>query len=151
QDDYGLGSLELVAYRVTALGQRQEPVIQRLDLEGTRGAMARPLLDVSSWELMPGDTVRYFARVSDNAPRAQVAVSPEYVLWMPSARDMRREVERSLEAVAERVEALSGEAGRHAEENRARAREGQTRRDPQQGRSGSREETTRAFEEQQAM
>lgn len=117
-DDHGLRSLELVAYRVTSLGDRQEPVVQRTDLGGSRGVLARPLMDVSSWGLLPGDTVRYFARVADNSPAATAATTPEYVLRMPGATEMRRAAEQRLEEVARRLEELTERAGETADETR---------------------------------
>lgn len=123
QDDYGLRRLELVAYRVTAFGERLEPVVQGLDLGGTRAALARPNLDLRSWGLMPGDTVRYYARAVDNRPTGQEGRSPEYVLRMPAAAELQREAEEALEGVAERLEQLAEEAARQAEENRERALE----------------------------
>jgi hypothetical protein len=115
RDDYGLSRFELVAYRVTAFGERHEPVVQGIDLGGTRAALARPALDLTSWELLPGDTVRYFARVIDTHPSAQVGVSPEYALRMPAASELRREAEATIENVAERLEAMRAEAERQAD------------------------------------
>ena len=43
---------------------------QGLDLGGARAALARPLLDLTGWGLLPGDEVRYHARAIDNAPVA---------------------------------------------------------------------------------
>jgi len=123
RDDYGLSRLELVAYRVTAFGERHEPVVQGLDLGGTRAALARPLLDLNDWGLLPGDTVRYFARAWDNAPRAQSTQTREYVLRMPDASELRRDAEKQLESVADRLEALAEEAAREAEESRDMERE----------------------------
>lgn len=116
RDDYGLDRFELVAYRITAFGDRHEPVVQGLDLGGTRGALARPALDLTTWGLLPGDTVRYFARVIDNHPTGQVGVSPEYVLRMPLVSELRREAEATIETVAERLEAIRAEAERQAVE-----------------------------------
>ncbi len=123
RDDYGLRRLELVAYRVSAFGVRHEPVVQGLDLGGTRAALARPLLDLSTWGLMPGDTVRYFARVTDNSPGGQSAATREYVLRMPAAAELRREAERQLESVAERLQEMAEEAGDQAAETRDMERE----------------------------
>ncbi|MGY8779560.1 MAG: hypothetical protein ACKVIN_15755, partial [Longimicrobiales bacterium] len=78
-DDYGLRRLDLVAYRVTSFGERMEPVEQGFQIGGQRAILARPLLDLTRWGLLPGDTVRYFARATDNSPAAQVSVSPEYI------------------------------------------------------------------------
>lgn len=123
RDDYGLGRLELVAYRVTAFGERHEPVVQGLDLGGTRAALARPLLDLNSWGLLPGDTVRYFARAWDNAVTPQSTQTREYVLRMPTAAELRRDAEERLESVADRLERLAEEAAREADESRDMERE----------------------------
>ena len=146
RDDYGLGRIELVAYRVTAFGERDEPVVQGLDLGGTRAAQARPVLDLSAWGLLPGDTVRYFARAVDNSPARQAGVSPEYVLRMPAAPELRREAEQALERVAERIQELAAEAARQAEENRDQARE-----NGGQQTSGANEQTTGGFEEREEL
>jgi hypothetical protein len=153
RDDYGLRRIELVAYRVTAFGEPREPVVQGLDLGGTRAALARPMLDLRSWGLLPGDTVRYFARAVDNGPGGQEAESPEYVLRMPAASEMRREAEQTLEGVADRLEELAEEAARQAEENRDRALEAasQNRDDAasdEQADFEEREELQRALESQ---
>ncbi|HSW30701.1 MAG TPA: hypothetical protein VLH75_14540 [Longimicrobiales bacterium] len=118
RDDHGLRRLELVAWRVTALGDPRERMVQALDLGGTRAALARPLLDLSGWELLPGDEVRYFAQAVDNAPRAQTGRSREYALRMPDASALRRGAEELLGEVAERLEELASEAQRNAEETR---------------------------------
>jgi len=123
RDDYGLERVELVAYRVSALGERHEPVVQGLDLGGVPAALARPLLDLTTWGLLPGDTVRYYARVVDNAPEAHEARTREYVLRMPAASEMRRIAERELAAAARGMEELSREAGRQAEQSRDMERE----------------------------
>jgi len=134
-DDYGLRSLELVAYRVTAFGERHEPVTQVLHLGGTRGALARPLLDLRSWGLLPGDAVRHYARAIDNAPSGQATSTREYVLRMPAAAEMRRAAEQQLEDVAERLAQLAEEAARRAEENRDQALENASQPDSRRTRA----------------
>lgn len=131
-DDYGLRRLELVAYRVTASGETRDPVTQGLDLGGARAALARPLLDVGEWGLLPGDEVRYFARAVDNAPGGQATVSREYVLRMPSSNEIRRDAERQLDEVAERMAELAAEAEQRAEETRDLQRESAAAR-PEEG------------------
>ncbi len=141
-DDYGLRRLELVAYRRSATGEAHPPVTQGLDLEGTRAALARPLLDLTSWRLLPGDQVRYFARAIDNAPSGQSAVTREYVLRMPDAAELRRNVEEQLGDMAERLQELAKEAEKKAEETRDLERQAATtRQDPSQtGRPQDKEE-----------
>jgi hypothetical protein len=109
--------------RVTATGERREPVLQRVELGGTRAASLRPVLDFSSWGLMPGDEVRYLARVMDNAPSGQRSETREYVLRMPSASELRRGVERALEEAADRLAEMADQVGAQADANRQQARE----------------------------
>jgi len=146
-DDYGLRRVELVAYRVTSFGERQEPVAQGFDVGGQRAVLARPLLDLRSWGLLPGDTVRYFARATDNSPASQTSVSEEYVLRMPEAAELRREAEDALEGVAEKLEELAAEAARQAEENRDQALEAAAEREEEQGGEGEQEQAD--FEEKE--
>jgi hypothetical protein len=151
-DDYGLVRLELVAARVTALGERREPVVQSIDLGGTRAASVRPVLDFSSWGLMPGDEVRYLARVIDNAPRGQRTETREYVLRMPSATELRRGVERALEDAADRLAEMADEVGAQADANRQQAREQALgRRTPQPEAGGSPSSGDRGFEEREEL
>lgn len=160
RDDYGLTRFELVSYRVTSFGEREEPVVQGLELGGTRGALARPTLDLTEWGLLPGDTVRYFARVVDNNPAAQVGVSKEFVLRMPAARELQRDAQATLENVADRLEELRDEAAQQAEANQNQALEDAARRNqPPTPGSGDRnepdfqkrEELQRAMDEQAAL
>jgi len=159
RDDYGLERFELVAYRVTAFGERHEPVVQGLDLGGTRGALARPALDLTTWGLLPGDTVRYFARVTDNHPAGQVGVSREYALRMPMVAELRREAEATLQNVAERLDSLRIEAERQELENTNQALSAQAQQATPQPRPGDprepgfqqREQMQRAADQQQDL
>jgi hypothetical protein len=148
-DDYGLRRVELVAYRVTSFGERQEPIAQGFDVGGQRAVLARPLLDLRTWGLLPGDTVRYFARATDNSPASQTSVSEEYVLRMPEAAELRREAEDALEGVAEKLEELAAEAARQAEENRDQALEAAAERQEEQAGAGEQEQAD--FEEKEEL
>ena len=165
RDDHGLGTLELVAFRVTSLGERKAPVTQRLALGGSRAALARPLLDLSDWGLLPGDTVRYYARVVDNAPNPGEAQTREFLLRMPAASEMRRDAQERMEAMAERLQELAeraeaaGEQARDMERRAAaeRPRPGEQARPGGQPPPGEgpdfqeRQELQRALEEQESM
>ena len=167
RDDHGLGALELVAYRVTAMGERRPPVVQRTELGGSRTVLARPLMDLSSWGLLPGDTVRYFARALDNAPTPASAETREYVLRMPGAAELRREAQQLLEAVTDRLQQQLDRANRAAEQtldfervagelqeptgaSRARTRF-RSARPSDRGQFEDREQVRSALEEQMAM
>jgi hypothetical protein len=130
-DDYGLDHLELVVYRVTAFGDRMAPVEQAMTVGGTRGALLRPVIDLTSWELLPGDTVRYFVRAVDNAPVPNVSETREYVLRPPTAADLRREAQERLDDAARGVEQLANQADERALETQELERELSNQRDPE--------------------
>ncbi len=161
-DDYGLRMLELVAWRVDALGAVHPSIRQSVDLGGTRGAMARPLLDVGGWGLLPGDEVHYYAQVADIHPSGQTARSGENVLRMPAPEEMRRDAQMRLEDAAARLDELRNRADQAAEntrdlERQAQAperREGEPFDRQQQGDQASfqeRQDVRSALEDQQQM
>ena len=151
-DDYGVAALEIVAWRATALGEEREPVVQRFDLGGARLASARPVLSFQSWGLLPGDEVRYLARVRDNGPVGQTSETRTYVLRMPSADELRREVDRALEDAADRLSELAERAAAQAEENREGARRRELTRSDRSGQSGTRPTPgDQAFQEREAL
>ncbi|MEE2669021.1 MAG: hypothetical protein VYD78_03380 [Gemmatimonadota bacterium] len=161
QDDYGLDHLELVVYRVTAFGDRMQPVEQPMAVGGTRGALIRPVMDLTRWELLPGDTVRYFVRAIDNSPVPNVSETREYVLWPPTAADLRREAQERLDDAARNVEELAERAEQEAEQ----AQELERQLDAQQSKArtlgddeeqdrmefGEQEDVRSALEDQQAL
>ena len=128
-DDYGLDHLELVIYRVTAFGDWMAPVEQPMPVGGTRGALLRPVIDFTSWELLPGDTIRYFARAVDKAPIPNVSETREYVLRPPSAADLRREAQERLDEAARGVEQLAKQAEERAAETQELERQLSNQRD----------------------
>ncbi len=132
-DDYGLDRLELVVYRVTAFGDRLEPVVSPMQVGGTRGALLRPVMDLSRWELLPGDTVRYFVRAVDNAPSPNVSETPEYVLRPPTPADLRREAQERLDDAARGVEELADRADEQAQEAQDLERQLNNRQEPERG------------------
>jgi hypothetical protein len=115
-DDYGVDRIELVVYRVSALGARGEPVVQALDIGAARSALVRPVMDLSRWNLLSGDTIRYFARALDNAPSTNIAVTPEFVLRPPSRSDLRKEAGERLEEATADLQRLAEEAADQADE-----------------------------------
>lgn len=150
-DDYGLTFVELVAYRERAIGEADDPLVRRMEMAGTRSALVRPILDVSGWGLLAGDVVRYRARVVDNALLPQVGESPEYVLRMPEASELRWQAQQMLEDAAAEVEALAEQAGDAAEETRELERRNQAERAEDRRDSGTRNEEELSFEEQEEL
>ena len=150
-DDYGLDHLELVAYRVTAFGDRMAPVELVMPVGGTRGALLRPVIDFASWELLPGDTIRYFARAVDNAPIPNVSETREYVLRPPTAADLRREAQERLDEAARGVEQLANRAEERAAETEELERELSNQRDPQSPSPREEAEERLDFDEQEDL
>ncbi|MCH7562883.1 MAG: hypothetical protein IH968_03565, partial [Gemmatimonadetes bacterium] len=152
-DDYGVDHIELVVYRITGFGERMDPVVQSLALGGTQGTLVRPMMDFSRWELLPGDTIRYLARAVDNAPSAQVTETPEYVLRMPTAAELRREAQDRLEEAADELETLSERAAREAEATRDLERQaaGQSAERRPPGTPRANEEDRVAFEQREEV
>ena len=150
-DDYGLDHLALVAYRVTAFGDRLAPVELTMTVGGSRGALLRPVIDLASWELLPGDTIRYFARAVDNAPIPNVSETREYVLSPPTAADLRREAQERLDEAARGVEQLANRAEERAAETQELERELSTRSDPQSPSPREEAEERLDFDEQEDL
>lgn len=154
-DDYGIERVEIVVRRISSFGESDEPVVHRVELGGAAGAIVRPVLDVSSWTLTPGDTIRYLARAVDNNPSPRVRESVEYALWIGGATELERAAEEELSRAAEGVEELAEEARRAEEE----ARDLQARSEAEGNRDGredqarfeDREEIARALERQEEM
>ncbi len=148
-DDYGLDHLELVVYRVTAFGDRTAPVEQPMTVGGTRGALLRPIIDLTSWELLPGDTIRYFVRAVDNAPIPNVSETREYVLRPPTAADLRREAQERLDEATRGVEELANRAEERAAETQELERELSNRRDPESQSRTEEDEERLDFEQEE--
>ncbi len=137
RDDYGIATIELRARRVETTGAEGEPVVQTLRAGGTRGALARPLLDLREWDLLPGDEVRYRAVAVDNGPAAQRAESREFSLRVPRRGEASREVEARIREAGAAVDSLRRDAEsatgetrelqRRAAERRGSAREDRSR------------------------
>lgn len=153
-DDHGVRDLELVAWRVTALGEALAPVRTATDLGGMAGVLARPLLDVTGWGLLPGDEVRYYARVRDNGPWAQEARTEEHVLRMPDAAALRRGAQEEMDRAAAELETLARQAEESAEETRTMERQARApdRTDAaERFRSGEAAQNELGFEEREAL
>ncbi len=156
RDDYGIARIEIVVRRVSALGEAGEPVVQGIDLGGSGGAVARPVLDLSGWRLSPGDTIRYRVRAVDNHPAAQTTASTEFALWLGGAAELERAVQEEIGQAAEEVAELAGEA-REAEremrdlQTRAEAEESRNRGAERQADFADREEIAQALERQEEL
>lgn len=129
RDDYGVDRVILEARGVSESGEASDSLVREIDVGELRAAVVRPVLDVSEWELLRGDVVRYRVRVEDNAPRARTAESPEYVLRVARRSEAERVVQERLEQTAEAVDSLAAEAAEAGERTRELRRRALERRD----------------------
>ncbi|MGH7475546.1 MAG: hypothetical protein ACRELD_04600 [Longimicrobiales bacterium] len=106
-DDHGVRQAELVSWRVGADGHAEEQLVETLRIDGAPArVLLQGMVDAGERRVLPGDEIRYFVRVRDNSPAAQVGVSPTYALRLPSMAEVRRQVWESTEsALAEAARA----------------------------------------------
>lgn len=160
-DDYGLRDAALVSWRVSALGDREPPVEQPLELEGDRThAAIRAILDASQRRLLPGDTLYYYVRVTDNSPARQTGVSRTYKVRLPSVTELREVVREDAATLVNEASELARSARRLSERSRdlgrrvsASAQSGQQGRGSaeQRGRPGERRSDGREVEYRQVQ
>ena len=134
-DDHGVARVEIVVRRIGAAGEVGAPVVRGVELAGSAGAVVRPVLDLSTWTLSPGDTIRYLARAVDNGPEPQTRESAEYLLWIGGVTELQRAAQEELDRATANVEELADEA-RSAEEE---TRDLQARSEARTDREGSRD------------
>ena len=110
EDDFGIRAAALV-WRIVRNGEAGAPVETPVpfDSTGTR-VFIRGVLDARELDLLPGDTIRYFVRVTDNGPRAQTASSATWSLYLPGRPEMRERAEDELARAVEETRNLSQSA-----------------------------------------
>jgi hypothetical protein len=144
RDDHGLASATLVSRRVSRLGltdpERRDPVPLPARVDR---ALLPFTLELGRRSLLPGDTIRYYAVVTDNSPRAQVGRSREYVLRMPTLSEVRAAAQAATEAMSGQLDSLVAES-RQLE----RSTEDLAREQPRSGEGTGREaERSMTFDE----
>jgi len=141
RDDYGLAKAELVSWRVSSAGIAEPAIELPIELDGVdERSLIRTLLDGSERNLLAGDTLKYFVRVTDISPRAQTGVSRTFALHLPSMAELRERTGRDAESLLDRAEALASTAEQVQRETRdlqRRTSASNARRSQQSGASGS--------------
>jgi hypothetical protein len=108
QDDHAITNATLVSWRTSATGQRDPIVEQALSLEGEADKrLIRDVLDATSRGLLPGDTLNYFIRVTDNSPGRQSAVTRTFTLRVPGMEEMRDRAQAQADELVKDADALS--------------------------------------------
>ena len=116
RDDHALGRVEVVSWRVSRLGNSGERVADTLPgVAGADHVVQSLVLDVNGRGLLPGDTLRLYARATDGAPHPHSGVSREYAIRLRSMVELR-------EAVRLASDSLAGEASNLARDEAALSR-----------------------------
>jgi uncharacterized phage infection (PIP) family protein YhgE len=74
--------------------------------ERTDRAILTFTLDLNRRGLLPGDTVRYYASAADNAPRAHVGRSREFVLRLPTMSEVRAAQRQASQAMGGQLDSV---------------------------------------------
>src|SRR5690606_29941463 len=89
RDDFGLAEAALVTGRVSGTGESGEPLVEPITMNGADRTLIRGLLDASARDLVPGDTLKFFIRVTDTSPRRQTSESRTVSLRLPGMTELR--------------------------------------------------------------
>ncbi len=135
-DDHGIAQVAVESRRVSRLGFADPPRTETVPLPGTRPdrAILTFDLDLNQRGLLPGDTVRYFARALDNAPHPQPGRSREFVLRLPTLSEIRQAARQASEAVSGRLDSVVAESQRLERQTEDLARE-RARQSTERGRA----------------
>ena len=109
QDDHGLTRIVVESRRISRLGFEDPARLETVALpDGVRDRAILPFqLDLNQRGLLPGDTVRFFVRASDNAPVAHVTTSREFVLRLPTLSEVREAAREATSAVGRRLDSIA--------------------------------------------
>ncbi|HEV7627990.1 MAG TPA: hypothetical protein VGO89_15965, partial [Streptomyces sp.] len=108
RDDHAVTAVALESRRISRLGlpdsARKETV--PVPPERPDRAILTFTLDLNRRGLLPGDTVRYFATATDNAPRGHVGRSREFVLRLPTMSEVRAAQRQATSAISSQLDSI---------------------------------------------
>jgi len=112
QDDHGLSRVVLESRRISRLGFEDPARLENVQLpEGVAGRAILPYdLDLNGRGLLPGDTVRFFVRVTDNAPAAHSTRSREFILRLPTLSEVRQAARQASDEVSKRLDSIADQS-----------------------------------------
>jgi hypothetical protein len=143
RDDYGITSVAVVSRRISRLGTVDSAIRDTLAVPAQRPdrAILTHTLDLNRRNLLPGDTVRYYAVAADNTPQRQSGRSREFVLRLPTMSEVRAAQRVASEDVRGQLDSIA-EGSRRLE----RQTEDLARERARSGRTGERNEESLSFE-----
>jgi uncharacterized protein DUF4175 len=146
RDDHGLSNVALESRRISRMGLADSARRESVPVPAERPdrAILTYTLDLNRRGLLPGDTVRYFATATDNAPRAHVGRSREFVLRLPTMSEVRAAQRQATAAVNDQLDSITSESRRIERQTDDLARER-----PRSARNGERDSESLPFEEAQ--
>ncbi len=114
RDDHALMRVTLESRRVSRLGVADSVVRESVALpaERTDRAILSYTLQLDRRGLLPGDSLRYVALATDNAPQAHVGRSREFVIRVPTATEMRAAQREASEAIGGRLDSIAARSAR---------------------------------------
>jgi hypothetical protein len=114
RDDHSVTTVALESRRISRLGlvdsARKETV--PIPPEHPDRAILTFTLDLNKRGLLPGDTVRYFATATDNAPRGHTGRSRVFVLRLPTMSEVRAAQREATAAVAGQLDSIMTQSRR---------------------------------------
>ncbi|HEX5003916.1 MAG TPA: DUF4175 family protein [Gemmatimonadales bacterium] len=145
RDDHGLSEVAVVSRRISRLGvadpERREVV--PLPGESPDRVIVPYLFGLEGRALLPGDTVRYYAVATDNAPRPRSGRSREYILRLPTLAEVRAAERTATESVGAQLDSLSAASKRLQRQTEDLSREASRA----EAAGGQRDPSTLSFEE----
>ncbi len=107
-DDHSITGVTLESRRISRLGLPDSARRESLPVpaEHPDRAMLTYTLDLNRRGLLPGDTVRYFATATDNAPRGHVGRSRVFSLRLPTLSEVRAAQRQLTEGVSSQLDSI---------------------------------------------
>lgn len=108
RDDHSVTEVMLESRRISRLGVVDSTIRTTVPVPPDQPdrAILTYSLDLNRRGLLPGDTVRYRATASDNAPRRHVGKSREFVLRLPTMSEVRAAQRAATQAVSGELDSV---------------------------------------------
>jgi uncharacterized protein DUF4175 len=108
RDDHGVTQVVLESRRISRMGLVDPTHRESIAVPPDRPdrAILTFTLDLNRRGLLPGDTVRYFATATDNAPRAHSGRSREFLLRLPTMSEVRAAQRQATASISSQLDSI---------------------------------------------